>query len=103
VNAGKPATTDITACLGPAAQDGPVEVKPRPHPRPAEEQDPEGARFEEERGEGLIGESGPWIGPDMRDSSLQLVPNSNASTTLETTPHPNATPKIFSQNSKATR
>jgi len=39
----------------------------------------------------------------MRDSSLQLVPNSNAITTPETTPKPNATPKILSQNSKTMR
>jgi len=40
------------------------------------------------------------MGPDIRDSSLQLVPNWNAMTIPETTPSPNATPKIFSQNSK---
>src|SRR6058998_806341 len=47
--------------------------------------------------------SGPWIGPDIRESSLQLVPNSNASTIPETTPSPKATPKIFSQKSKSAR
>src|SRR6516162_2832822 len=43
--------------------------------------------------------SGPWIGPDMRASTLQFVPNWNAMTIPETTPSPNATPKILSQNS----
>ncbi len=43
------------------------------------------------------------IPPDIFDSSLQFVPNSKAITTPETTPIPNATPKILSQNSKITR
>src|SRR6516165_4410434 len=47
--------------------------------------------------------SGPWIGPDMRASTLQFVPNWNAMTIPETTPSPNATPKIFSQNSNTRR
>jgi hypothetical protein len=47
--------------------------------------------------------SGPWIGPDILDSTLQLVPNWNAITIPDTTPNPNATPNIFSQNSKITR
>jgi hypothetical protein len=47
--------------------------------------------------------SGPWIGPDIFDSTLQFVPNSRAITTPETTPMPKATPKILSQNSKSVR
>src|SRR5258707_433800 len=47
--------------------------------------------------------SGPWIGPDSRDSSLQLVPNSKPSTIPDTTPMPNATPKILSQKSNTRR
>src|SRR5215472_1062712 len=47
--------------------------------------------------------SGPWIGPDIRASTLQLVPNWNAITIPETTPSPNATPNIFSQNSNTNR
>src|ERR1700730_7924103 len=43
------------------------------------------------------------MGPDIRESSLQFVPNSKAITTPETTPSPNATPKILSQNSKTRR
>src|SRR6516162_10028838 len=39
------------------------------------------------------------MGPDIRASTLQLVPNWNAMTIPETTPSPNATPKILSQNS----
>src|SRR5246500_4570263 len=45
--------------------------------------------------------SGPWIGPDSFDSTLQFVPNSKAITTPDTTPRPKATPKILSQNSKS--
>ena len=47
--------------------------------------------------------SGPWIGPDILASWLQLVPNWNAITIPDTTPNPNATPNIFSQKSKITR
>src|SRR6201990_2209864 len=47
--------------------------------------------------------SGPWIGPDILDSTLQLVPNWNAITIPDTTPSPNATPNILSQNSNSTR
>src|ERR1700724_4421918 len=47
--------------------------------------------------------SGPWIGPDILDSTLQFVPNWNAITTPDTTPRPNAIPNILSQNSKRTR
>src|SRR5260370_39334955 len=47
--------------------------------------------------------SGPWIGPDILDSTLQLVPNWNAITIPETTPIPNATPNIFNQKSKIRR
>jgi hypothetical protein len=47
--------------------------------------------------------SGPWIGPDTLERTLQLVPNWNAMTIPDTTPKPNATPNIFSQNSKITR
>jgi HAE1 family hydrophobic/amphiphilic exporter-1 len=47
--------------------------------------------------------SGPWIGPDILDSSLQLVPNWKPITTPETTPRPNAMPNIFSQKSNSTR
>src|SRR6202171_1670022 len=47
--------------------------------------------------------SGPWIGPDILDNTLQFVPNWNAITIPDTTPSPNATPNIFSQNSKITR
>ncbi len=47
--------------------------------------------------------SGPWIGPDILDSTLQLVPNWNAITIPDTTPSPNATPNIFNQKSKITR
>src|SRR5258708_204839 len=43
------------------------------------------------------------MGPDKRESSLQLEPNWNAMTMPETTPSPKATPKILSQNSKTTR
>ena len=43
------------------------------------------------------------MGPDIFDSTLQFVPNSNAITIPETTPSPNATPKILSQNSKTIR
>jgi hypothetical protein len=43
------------------------------------------------------------MGPDILDSTLQFVPNSKANTIPETTPNPNATPKILSQNSKTTR
>ena len=39
------------------------------------------------------------MGPDIRASTLQFVPNWNAMTMPETTPSPNATPKILSQNS----
>src|ERR1700746_1899581 len=39
----------------------------------------------------------------MRASTLQFVPNWNAMTIPETTPSPNATPKILSQNSNTTR
>src|SRR5215472_14737483 len=39
------------------------------------------------------------MGPDIRASTHQLVPNWNAMTIPETTPSPNATPKILSQNS----
>jgi len=46
--------------------------------------------------------SGPWIGPAILDSTLQFVPNWNAITIPDTTPRPNATPNIFSQNSKST-
>jgi len=46
---------------------------------------------------------GPWIGPDILDSSLQLVPNWNAITIPDTTPNPNAKPNILSQKSKITR
>src|SRR5215471_5290631 len=41
------------------------------------------------------------MGPDIRASTLQLVPNWNAMTIPETTPSPNATPKILSQNSNS--
>ena len=47
--------------------------------------------------------SGPWIGPDIFASTLQLVPNWNPITTPDTTPRPNAMPNILSQNSKTTR
>src|SRR6516165_4854543 len=47
--------------------------------------------------------SGPWMGPDMRANTLQFVPNWKAMTIPETTPSPNATPKILSQNSKTRR
>jgi len=47
--------------------------------------------------------SGPWIGPDIRDSTLQFVPNWKAITIPETTPRPKAMPNIFSQNSKTRR
>src|SRR5438477_12754414 len=47
--------------------------------------------------------SGPWIGPDICDSTLQFVPNWNAMTIPETTPSPKATPKILSQNSNIRR
>ncbi|GCC44964.1 hypothetical protein chiPu_0029061 [Chiloscyllium punctatum] len=47
--------------------------------------------------------SGPWIGPLILDSSLQFVPNWNPITMPDTTPIPNATPNILSQNSKRTR
>jgi hypothetical protein len=47
--------------------------------------------------------SGPWIGPVIFDSTLQLVPNWKAMTIPDTTPIPNATPNIFSQNSKIKR
>src|SRR6202051_1290700 len=43
------------------------------------------------------------MGPDIRASSLQFVPNWNPITIPETTPSPNATPKILSQNSNTTR
>ena len=43
------------------------------------------------------------MGPDLRASTSQFVPNWNAITTPDTTPSPNATPKIFSQNSNTTR
>jgi len=39
----------------------------------------------------------------MRASTSQLVPNWKAMTIPDTTPIPNATPKIFSQKSKTTR
>src|SRR5215471_10229391 len=39
----------------------------------------------------------------MRASTLQFVPNWNAMTIPETTPSPNATPKILSQNSNTRR
>src|SRR5215469_13746589 len=39
------------------------------------------------------------MGPDIRAKTLQLVPNWNAMTIPDTTPSPNATPKILSQNS----
>jgi hypothetical protein len=35
--------------------------------------------------------SGPWIGPDILDGTLQLVPNWNAMTIPDTTPSPNHT------------
>jgi len=38
------------------------------------------------------------IGPDASDSRLQFNPISKARTIPETTPRPNATPKILSQN-----
>jgi hypothetical protein len=47
--------------------------------------------------------SGPWIGPDILDKTLQFVPNWNAITTPDTTPRPKATPNILSQKSKSTR
>ena len=47
--------------------------------------------------------SGPWIGPDILDSTLQFVPNWNAITTPDTTPRPKATPNILSQKSKRKR
>src|SRR5246127_5945577 len=47
--------------------------------------------------------SGPCIGPDIFDSTLQFVPNWNPITTPDTTPMPKATPKILSQNSKRVR
>src|SRR5882762_5279043 len=43
------------------------------------------------------------MGPDIRDSPLQFVPNWKPMTIPETTPSPNATPKILSQNSKTRR
>ena len=43
------------------------------------------------------------MGPDIRASTLQFVPNWNAMTIPETTPSPKATPNIFSQNSKTRR
>src|SRR5271166_2416694 len=43
------------------------------------------------------------MGPDIRDSTLQFVPNWNAITIPETTPSPNAIPKTLSQNSKTCR
>src|SRR6266849_3722408 len=43
------------------------------------------------------------MGPDIRARVLQFVPNWNAITIPETTPSPNATPKILSQNSKTRR
>ena len=43
--------------------------------------------------------SGPWMGPDIRDSS-PLLPNRNAMTIPQTTPGLNATPKILYQNLK---
>ena len=45
--------------------------------------------------------SGPSIGPVRRDSSLQFEPNWNAITIPDTTPSPNATAKIFSQNTNS--
>src|SRR6516162_5526214 len=71
------------------------QIEPWRHTRATKQQDPEKARLEEK--------SGPWIGPDMRASTLQFVPNWNAMTIPETTPSPNATPKILSQNSKTRR
>src|SRR5262249_24892754 len=38
--------------------------------------------------------SGPSIGPDILDSTLQFVPNWNPITSPDTTPMPKATPKI---------
>src|SRR5215831_8329941 len=43
------------------------------------------------------------MGPDIRARTLQFVPNWNAITIPETTPSPNATPKILSQNSNTSR
>ncbi len=43
------------------------------------------------------------MGPDILDSTLQLVPNWKAMTIPDTTPIPNATPNTFNQNSKITR
>jgi hypothetical protein len=47
--------------------------------------------------------SGPWIGPDILDRTLQFVPNWNAITTPDTTPRPKATSNILSQKSKRMR
>src|SRR5437764_12112594 len=43
------------------------------------------------------------MGPAIRACTLQFVPNWNPMTIPETTPSPNATPKILSQNSKTRR
>src|SRR6266851_749698 len=43
------------------------------------------------------------MGPDICARTLQFVPNWNPITIPETTPSPNATPKILSQNSNTSR
>ena len=43
------------------------------------------------------------MGPDIRARTFQFVPNWNPITIPETTPSPNVTPKILSQNSNSTR
>src|SRR6266481_8387370 len=43
------------------------------------------------------------MGPAIRACTLQFVPNWKPMTIPETTPSPNATPKILSQNSKTSR
>jgi hypothetical protein len=72
-------------------------------PVSAEEENSEEAGLKSEGGECFIRQKRAWIGPDIRDNSLQFVPNSKAITTPDTTPNPKATPKILSQKSKSTR
>src|SRR3984885_5916015 len=76
---------------------GREQVEPGRYSLPAEQKNPEEACLEGKA------RSGPCIGPDTRENSLQFVPSSKAITMPETTPSPKAMPKILSQNSNTVR
>jgi len=69
----------------------------------AKQQDAKEARLERKGGECLIGKERPLGGAGHPRQHAPVRAELNAMTMPETTPSPNATPKILSQNSKIKR